>query len=61
MNTAYYIQAVIETPLGIEHQGKWLVKALTREDACRDLIHKLAENGCHVRYHTQIQTRSLKP
>lgn len=61
MNTAYYIQAVIVTPLDIEYEGKWIVKALSVEDACRDLIHKLAENGCHLSYYTQIQTRSLKP
>ncbi len=60
MNTAYYLQVVIETPLGVEHEGKWLVKALSVKDACRDLIHKLAENGCHICYYTQIQTRSLK-
>ncbi len=61
MNTAYYIQAVCVTPLGVEYEGRWLIKALNRQDACRDLIHKVAENGCHVRYYTQIQTRSLKP
>lgn len=59
--TTYHIEAIIVTPLEVEHAGRWIIKAQTQEDACRCLIGRLGTNGCHVAYYTRISQRSLKP
>jgi hypothetical protein len=60
-DTAYYIEAIIITPQEVECSGRWLIRAFSREAACRDLIHRLATNGCRVYYYTRIKVRSLMP
>jgi len=67
MSTAYRIWAVIRVPTGdpelpyIEHEGRWLIRALSMEDACRELIHRLAVQDCWILYYVSIQPRSTKP